>query len=481
MEALAVYGRPVPSAAVDYLLLPHVPGVDSAPVLGRLVNLQLVRKEADRYYLHPIDRAYALSRVNGEEEIAERAMGGSSPPFSRATLRARAADFYRRVRLPEETWKRFDDLEPLLSEFDLRCDNGEYDTAAGVLFEISGYLDQWGEYRLAAALHERLLGRLVDLRLARANAVLLGGAYVRMGQFQLAADCYEQGLSGAREARDHWAECTALNGLGACLAELGQVDQAISHLEQGLTVCREVGDVTNEAVLLGNLGSCYRKQGLTDRAVECHEQVLGLDRARGLRLGEAEDLVNLSSALISAGRFREAAERGSEAGRIALELGNQRLGGESANNRTVALLLTGDLPAASAAAAEAAQFDDAKTGPNAAVLMGALALHQGDLQAAHTSFSDAVARADALLASDSRSVAALDTKGLALCGLTICGDDSLAAATEVFRAARARNKDEGVVRGVLLRFDMLAREDSAGVLAAVRPVAAGELATTGRG
>ena len=53
MQALAIYGRPVPPAAIDYLLQPHQPGIDSAPVLGRLVNMHFARKEAGRYYLPP--------------------------------------------------------------------------------------------------------------------------------------------------------------------------------------------------------------------------------------------------------------------------------------------------------------------------------------------------------------------------------------------------------------------------------------------
>ena len=41
MQALAALAAPVPEAAVDYVLQPHVPGIDSAPVLRRLVNMRL--------------------------------------------------------------------------------------------------------------------------------------------------------------------------------------------------------------------------------------------------------------------------------------------------------------------------------------------------------------------------------------------------------------------------------------------------------
>ena len=63
MQALAIYTVPVPPVAVDYLLQPHRPAVDAAPVLSRLVNMQFVRREAGRYHLHQVDRDYALSRV----------------------------------------------------------------------------------------------------------------------------------------------------------------------------------------------------------------------------------------------------------------------------------------------------------------------------------------------------------------------------------------------------------------------------------
>ena len=55
MQALAVFARPVPPAAVDHLLQPYIPGMDSAPVLRRLVNMKFARGESGRYHLHPVD------------------------------------------------------------------------------------------------------------------------------------------------------------------------------------------------------------------------------------------------------------------------------------------------------------------------------------------------------------------------------------------------------------------------------------------
>ena len=100
MQALAVYGNRVPPAAVDFLLQPHQSGVDSAPVLGRLVNMHFARKEAGRYYLHPVDREYALSRIapgDVSDRSAERAA------FSGYGLRHRAAKYYEQVRYHGKT------------------------------------------------------------------------------------------------------------------------------------------------------------------------------------------------------------------------------------------------------------------------------------------------------------------------------------------------------------------------------------------
>ena len=72
------------------------------------------------------------------------------------------------------------------------------------------------------------------------------------------------------------------------------------------------------------------------------------------------------------------------------------------------------------------------------------------------------------------SYEALDSKGLSLCGLALCGDRAqIPAAKAAYKAARAVTSDAGIVRDVLQRFDALAQADTDGILAEVRPVAAG--------
>jgi hypothetical protein len=70
---------------------------------------------------------------------------------------------------------------------------------------------------------------------------------------------------------------------------------------------------------------------------------------------------------------------------------------------------------------------------------------------------------------------ALDTKGLALCGLALAtGDkDFIPPTIDAYRQAREITSDAGIVADVLRLFDALQEADAAGVLAEVRAVAAG--------
>jgi hypothetical protein len=63
MQALAILAAPVPEAAVDYLLQPYAPDINSTPILRRLVNMLFARREGGRFHLHQVDRSYALERV----------------------------------------------------------------------------------------------------------------------------------------------------------------------------------------------------------------------------------------------------------------------------------------------------------------------------------------------------------------------------------------------------------------------------------
>jgi tetratricopeptide (TPR) repeat protein len=513
MQALAIYRYPVPSAAVDYLLQPYVLGVDSGPVLRRLVNMQFVRRDAGRYYLHQIDRDYADSRIPDVEPADRRA---EVAPFSRFALQHRAAEWFKLARKPRETWKTLEDLAAPLSEFELRCASADYDTAATVLLEIGfHYLFMWGHYRLVTELHERLQGNIADPGLQQKTIGNQGSAYSRIGQYQRALACYERALSLAQEHKDRWGEGLWLNNLGLCYADLGQMARAIEYFEQALAINREVGNRRGEGSTLNNLGLPYANLGQTARAIEYFVQALAITRELESRDVEALTLSNLGELYSDLGQTADAMQYMNNALAIARDIGyryvetltqigvgnvyldqaawgeaaavfkqaietaddtaNTQLQQEARLGLAEANLYQGQLVAAREMAEAAQQYNFALSNHRIAALLGVTALLQGDRMAARDAFATALHQADELLTRNPQFYRALDTKGLALCGTALCENtEYIPGAKEAYKAARAINSDAGLVGRVLRRFDVLAKADTAGILAEVRAEAAGE-------
>ena len=200
MQALAIYPVPVPAVGVDYLLHPFQPTVNAAPVLARLVNMQFVRRDAGQYYLHQVDRDYALSHIPPGQPADRDA---DPAPFTQFTLRDRAADYFTQIQTPRQEWKTLDDLAPQLAEFELRYQGEDYDTAAQVLLTIDfEYLITWGHYHYVIDLHTRLQTHLTDPATISASLGNLGTCYYRLGDYTRSVDLYEQALAISRENGD---------------------------------------------------------------------------------------------------------------------------------------------------------------------------------------------------------------------------------------------------------------------------------------
>jgi len=507
MQAVAVYPVPVPPVAVDYLLQPYQPAIDATPVLGRLVNMQFVRREAGRYYLHQVDRDYALSRL-AEGDPADR--DADPPVFTRQALRHRGAGYFEQTRTPREDWKSLDDLGPQLAEFELRYQSGDYDTAAQVLLGIDyEYLLPWGHYRLTAELHERLQGRLDDAWTNAASKNSLGNSYYLLGQFTRAIDLYEQALAIDRETGNREGETAALGGLANSYGDLGQFTRAIGLYEQALAIDRETGNRRSEAVQLGNLANRYAQLGQSARAIGLYEQALAIDRETGDRAGEAADLGNLANrygdlgqtgrgiglyeqalaiarqigyrygeALALAnmgevhcdlGSWDQAARYSRESIDIADAIGSAQAQSEARRILALIQLLTGDLAAAWQTISAARDLDYPADRAHLALLSGIIWLRQNRLAAAASEFQQALTQAGQQLEQASGDFQALDTKALALCGLALTTEPGRAAeACPVFRAARAITSAEGIVRRTLALFDALAAADRGGILAETR-------------
>jgi tetratricopeptide (TPR) repeat protein len=512
MQALASYRHPVPPVAVDYLLQPYVTGVDSAPILKRLVNMQFARRDSGRHYLHPIDREYALTRIP-EGNLEDK--DGQPPVLSRLALTHQAAEWYKATRKPREDWKNLEDLAPQLQEYELRVAAGEADDAAAVLAEISSeYLNRWGHFGLMIELHGPLQGTITDPELAAASALDLGYAHLVVGQYSEAIACHERVLSLARENGHRETESYALTGLGSAYSSLGENARAIGYYEAALAVDRELSDRRGEATNLMGLANEYSRLGQELKAIESYQTALVISREIQDRLGEASILGNLGDSYRILGHSAKALKCLDEACRIArdegyavAEIASLCYEGEvyfaendfaQASTRFRAAidladrsgaiqfqcgarmqlawvyLLVDELPAAGESARVATRFGYPMTRDGAFLVLGVVALRRGDFSGALSALQAALHHSDELLARNPQNTGALDVKGLAFCALALCDNvKHLDAARDAFEAALAINSASGVTKLVLQQFDALARADKTGLLAPLRVIASG--------
>jgi tetratricopeptide (TPR) repeat protein len=209
--------------------------------------------------------------------------------------------------------------------------------------------------------------------------------------------------------------------------------------------------------------------------MEYYEKSLAVAGEIGDRLTESANLASKGDVLVDQGEWEKAVELSNQSMRVADEIGNAQFQNVARRGLALAHLYAGDLPAARTAAETARQYGEPLNNHNAMALLGVIALRQGDRLAAQEAFTTAVNQANALLTHTAHSYDSLDTKGLALCGLVLCdAGEHLTAAVEAFQAARAINRDPGIVQRVLRLLDALVLADAAGILVQVRTAAAGE-------
>lgn len=511
VHALAIYNRPITTNAVDYLLLPYLPGLKSEPLLKRLVSMRLVQSQNEHYQLEPPGRNSVLRRIPRGEPADRSAKG--PPRFTQYALLQRGAEYFKQSRLLEKSWKTLDDLAPQLAEFELRLAGEDFETAASVLLAIGPALNAMSQQRLMIQLDERLQGKLDDYRLAllvtdqlaaahqslgeheaalsyhrrslalarehndRASEGIslgnLGQYWLLVGQPVRAMEQFKQALGIARETKDLYATQARLLGLGLAAKEVGTAQQALDYVEQALGVARKLGDKGSESVILGNLGLCCGDLGQSAKALDYLKQALAVARSVGARASEGTTLVNQAIILIDEERYTEAEQLTRQSARIAEEIASARLSSFSSRFLALALLLSGDRSGARAAAEAALLHRSPEHTYNVLALLG-LALLQDDHEAARIQFTAAMTEADGLLHHTPELFKALDVKALALAGLALIdGEHHIRGAIAAYQAARTINRDAGIVRRALRLLDLLATADDAGLLSQVRAAAAG--------
>jgi tetratricopeptide (TPR) repeat protein len=331
IEALAVFGKPVPVLAVDYLLEPFAPGLDVPVVIRRLTrtNIVSVDRVAKLLTLHPIDQDYAYSQLQEENE--------TELDYTREALERRAADYYFQLRTPQEKWNSIEDLEPQLSEFEHRVRSSDYDHACRVLESIDeDYLFMWGHYARLADMREQLIGHLSQLRLRSANLGGLGKAYQYLGRTQQAFDLYQQALKIEREIDVGGPKAKWLFYSGLALSDMGNVNRAIDCYQQALKIYEKSSDRQGAGRMLGMLGVAYRLIGDIQQSVVYGRKALEISKETEDRVGEGIWLGNLGTSFRQLGKSQQAIEHYLRALEIAREINDRQREAEWLGNLSIA-------------------------------------------------------------------------------------------------------------------------------------------------
>lgn len=309
MQALAIFGRPVPAVAIDCLLRRYHLGVDSEPVLRRLFNMQFVRRESGNYYLHPADQTYALSLI--PDDGAE---------YSRTSLHKLAADYFQQFRKKEKDCLSIADVEPHLNQLDHLIAAGEFDAAEEVVSEIDReHLSLWGYASLVIEKRVKLLGRIrVRWQEAR-NLGHLGSAYGAVGDVSSAMEYYQRALAIAREIKCR-SETRWIGNIGSLWGGLWMKKRCF---ENALELARGISDRLHEGRWLYNLGTVY-EQNQVEKATEYYRQALEIIRETSDYRFERLCLVSLATVLDQQGSTREALHHYRQALRVARLKGDKR-------------------------------------------------------------------------------------------------------------------------------------------------------------
>jgi len=370
MQALAVYNRPVAPAAVDFLLAPHLPAMDSAPILQRLANMHFARKESGRFYLHPVDRDFAF-RLLPEGNFDDRIRSGSGielMKFFGEKIQSKYPDLLKNLsevnaEQKQEMWQEIakdenpdlirdlvtalQNLDPTLQQKMQDPNNFEDENFVATLDRSLQIPQVWTRYALmfraadyfAQARKPRAEWKKLDdlaAQLAEFDLRCAAGDYdtaadvltdfdfdylLLWGHYRLMIQMHEK-VTG--KINDPSLQMGNLNGLGLAYRNLGDARKSILYFEQGIPAAQDAKNRQAEGAFLGNLGNAYAALGDAHKAIEYNEQALVIAREIGDRRGEGNRLGNLGLAYADLGEAHKAIEYHEQALVIAREIGDKR-------------------------------------------------------------------------------------------------------------------------------------------------------------
>ncbi|WP_433789099.1 tetratricopeptide repeat protein [Actinoplanes sp. CA-252034] len=329
-----------PGAARTFRLLGHHPGTDvDAPAVAALTGgtrarahehlellagSHLVQRNADRYGMHDLLRAYArdLALRSGEAGLPRAVLDFYLHTAATAMDLLYPAEHGRRPRVPQPagppptlrdtTALAWLDAERanLVATAVHAVAHGQGWYAVQLAQVLLRYLESGGHYTDAVALHEHALRAaesLPDPRGAAQLRINLGVLHVQQARYAEAGAELQRAVELAREVGDTLVRVRALGNLGHLYQWQGRYAEAARFLGEVVAVSRHSGDRAGEARGLGNLGQVRLRQGRHQDAARDLRASAAICHDIGDAVGEAYALLYLGHVESSSGRSTEAA------------------------------------------------------------------------------------------------------------------------------------------------------------------------------
>ncbi|MFF0461181.1 trypsin-like peptidase domain-containing protein [Streptomyces mexicanus] len=264
LEALAVFGRPVPREAVEQVLHQRAPGTRSDLVMDRLRLASLIGydRTTKRFELHPFDADLIRGYLERDHPADLRA------------LHAEAARWYAQQR--PSTLRYLQDADPLLLRFRHLVRAGERESAARLLLELTDFLQRQGYPKRIPSLHRELGDEVSDpgLRLALRRGLAL--SYVITGPVQVAAEHLWDWHALAERQGDRSMLADALGQLADLYRFTGEFAQALDAVERSYPINVELGNRVAQTHDLLRIGLISLAAGNPPRAWQAVQQLSAL-------------------------------------------------------------------------------------------------------------------------------------------------------------------------------------------------------------
>jgi tetratricopeptide (TPR) repeat protein len=303
LQTLAVYGKPVPLAAIRFVL----PALPIDEILDKLFRNLVISFDpaGKRYWLHPLDQKYAYKQIPDQGK-----------DYSKTVLHGLAAQFYRSLLCPPRGSRTsIDDVGPMLDAIGHLMDAEQAEEAVALFLDtgIDEDLHWWGHYLILTGLYERFLKCKISPKKKIALHIRFGKVHRNLGDLEKAQEIYESALPIISEAADPESEIGLLNALGdiAYYRSRSKLDltPALKYLRRARDLLALNPHPLLQSENAGDLANVMYSLDEYEEAQHLYEQAIVFSKEAGNRIYEGiwhGDLGNVHSELMMTGTDKSA-------------------------------------------------------------------------------------------------------------------------------------------------------------------------------